>query len=102
MEHETTWSSLLALRVGVDGVTDERVPQVKHVDTYLVGTPRVERAEDKRGICGSVRAEDIPVSNRRFAGTRIDHGHFESIDRMATNVGKDRARGLLRHTLDHG
>ena len=47
VEHEAARSGFLAFGVGVDGIADERVAQVQHVDADLVRASGVEGTKDE-------------------------------------------------------
>ena len=47
VQHQPAGSGFLPLRVGVDGIADERVPQVQHVHADLVGAPGVQGTHDQ-------------------------------------------------------
>ena len=76
--------------------------QMEHVHAYLVGSARVQRAQNQGGVRGRVCAEQIVVRNGGFPGTGIDYCHFQAIDGMAADMGEDRAGTLGRNTLDDG
>ena len=48
VQHEAARACLLPLRVGIDRIADERVAEVQHVHTNLVGAPCVQGAHDQR------------------------------------------------------
>ena len=50
MQHETARFGFLPLGVGVDGIPNQRMPQVQHVDAYLMGAAGVQRAHDQGGV----------------------------------------------------
>lgn len=95
MQHEPARLGFLLLGVGIDRVANERVPQMQHVDAYLVRTPGVQSTHNQGGVCGGIVLEHFVVRNGGFTRTGIHHCHFEAVDGVAPYVGKNGALGLF-------
>ena len=54
VQHEPAGAGFLLLRMGLYGVTDERVAEVQHVHTNLVGAAGMQRAHHQAGVCGHI------------------------------------------------
>jgi len=102
VEHQASGLGCLTSGLCIDGIANNRVTKMQHVDTDLMGAASVQGAENERGIGRDVCCEYFVVSNGGLAGAGVDHSHFQAVDRVASDVGEDVAFGCCWYALDHG
>lgn len=90
VEHESTGLDGLAGDRRINRIADEWCAFVLHVHTDLVSASGVQVAQHQGGAGGGIGVEDFVVGDRGAARGRGDDGHFLSIARIASDVGKDR------------
>lgn len=99
VEHESSRFRFLPCRMGIDDVPDEGVPKMQHVDAYLVGTASVQGTTYQGTICRWIVVKEFVVRNGRFPTAWVDDSHFQSIDRMASDVRENRTFRRVRAAL---
>lgn len=99
VKHETAGAGLAA-GTGVDFIPQQRVPEVAHVDTDLVGATSVEGALHESIHPGGV--EDFIVSVSMLPGWRLNDRHTEAVARIAGDVSFHRPGALGRDALNDG
>ena len=99
MEHESPRFCFLPCRMGIDDVPDEGVPKVQHVDAYLVGATSVQGATYQGTVCRRVVVKEFIVRDGRLSTPGIDDSHFQSIDRVASDIRENRAFRRVRAAL---
>ena len=99
MEHESPRFCFLSCRMGIDDVPDEGVPKVQHVDAYLVGATSVQDATYQGTVCRRVVVKEFVIRDGRFPTAWIDDSHFQSVDRVASDIRENRAFRRVRATL---
>ena len=77
-------------------VIEERVSQVSHVGTYLMGAAGLEHTLHQRNIAKAF--QHLVVSNGMFADVGIGrkHRHLHAVFGMATNVSFDASALFLK------
>ena len=88
MQHQATGAGFLATRVGIDRIADERVTEVKHVNANLMSAPGVQRAEYQGAVSVFIVEQRFIVCDGGFPAAGVDDGHFETIYRVATDIGE--------------
>ncbi len=83
----------------VDGITDQGVTNLRHVDPYLVCPPRPQPTLHQ-GRGQTERTNDPVMGERGFAIR--DNCHFLAVDRAATDRTVDITFARVRHTPDNG
>lgn len=85
----------------IDRITNQRVPEMREMNSDLVGSTRREAALDEGGMAFE-RALDTISGERRFSLSGRDDGHLFTIDVAAPDVTGDIAHWRVGDAPDKG
>ena len=100
-QHVTVMAEFLpGPAAAVEGIADDRMADMCHMDTNLMGAAGLELAGDQAGGAGKDFLD--PVVRRRRLAAAGNHGHFFAILRVAADGALDPAACCCGHARDQG